>query len=186
VFPLPEPEPLCGLGILATFYPVVRCGGWTGLQRRRAEVGVTAKNPLPRTVRAPAYSGRYRPPNGRRAGAELSLEELASARKAVAEVILRRIRCGEPVSDFPELLARLDDLLIIGSGHGTGTSTDGGELSAELIDTVETATLLECSPEWVRKIAPGLGGQLIGGKWFIPRRNVLEHLSGKGIGGDCN
>jgi hypothetical protein len=142
---------------------------------------VSAKNPLPRTVRAGDYTtgDRQRVPRGRRAGLQLTLEELAQARKAVAEVVLRRIRCGEPVSGFPELLNRLDDLLVIGSVRGTEINTGGGELGTDLIDTADAALILECSPEWVRKIAPGLGGHLIGGKWLIPRRNVLEHLSGR-------
>jgi hypothetical protein len=143
---------------------------------------------MPRPVRAGAYNDgdRYRPPKARRWGPELTLDELAMTRKAVAEIILRRIRCGEPLSGFPQLLDRLDDLLVIGSAGGTETSPVGEELEQKLIDSAEAARILECSPEWVRKIAPGLGGQLIGGKWFIPLGNVLEHLSGKEIGDGRN
>ena len=89
----------------------------------------------------------------------------------------------EPVPQMlRQLLARLTDLLVIGipagSVDGTESGSDAGQLD-EWIDTAEAAVILGYSPEYVRRIAEGLGGQLRGRRWFIPRRNVIEHKHGR-------
>jgi hypothetical protein len=75
------------------------------------------------------------------------------------------------------LRARLDDLLVCGSASGSETNADPGEL--KLISAAEAARILQCSREWICKIAEGLGGQFVGGQWVFPLQTVLDHAEGK-------
>ena len=139
---------------------------------------MSAKNPIPRPS---LYSvdRRYRPPRGRRCGPILTAEEMSWARHAVAETIIRRTASGEPVPrELRIVLARLDDLLVIGSVVGTVFGA-GSVKSEELLTVAEVAVLLGYSPEYVRRIAERLGGMKSGGRWLFPRHTVIEHLNGK-------
>ncbi|AXY51706.1 hypothetical protein KI427_10280 [Rhodococcus ruber] len=43
----------------------------------------------------------------------------------------------------------------------------------------EAAQMLECSDRQTRRLAPGLGGRLTGGRWLLDRHAVTEHLEGR-------
>lgn len=51
--------------------------------------------------------------------------------------------------------------------------------TTEWITTKEAAQMLECSDRQTRRLAPGLGGRLTGGRWLIDRHAVTEHLEGR-------
>ncbi|MEE2853508.1 MAG: helix-turn-helix domain-containing protein [Actinomycetota bacterium] len=49
----------------------------------------------------------------------------------------------------------------------------------ELIDTNEAAELLNCSPQWVRRIRGELHGRKVGGRSIFPRQTVVEYAERK-------
>jgi hypothetical protein len=49
----------------------------------------------------------------------------------------------------------------------------------ELIDTSAAAAMLNCSPQWVRRIREKLNGHEIGGRYVFRRQTVVEHAKRK-------
>ena len=61
---------------------------------------------------------------------------------------------------------------------GQPDSPEQIEVQADYISCSEAASILGCSERSVRRWAPGLGGQLVGGRWLVDRQAVLEHCEG--------
>ena len=66
--------------------------------------------------------------------------------------------------------------LVTPAGHGDNPSEPEGE--PELVTTREAAELLHLSARTVRRLAPGLGGRLVGGRLLLDRQAITEHLQG--------
>lgn len=55
------------------------------------------------------------------------------------------------------------------------------EAHAEALDAIHealTAALLGCSTRTATRLAPKLGGRLVGGRWLLDRQAVTEHTEG--------
>ncbi len=61
-------------------------------------------------------------------------------------------------------------------GHADTPAPLVGE--ADYMTTDEAAALLGCSERHVRRMAPALGGRLVGGRWLVDRQAVAEHIEG--------
>ncbi len=48
----------------------------------------------------------------------------------------------------------------------------------DLMDIDEAAGMLGCSTRQARRLAPQLGGRLVGGRWLVDRLAVAEHIEG--------
>jgi hypothetical protein len=52
-------------------------------------------------------------------------------------------------------------------------------VTEELIDTNEAAAILDCTPQWVRRIHTELGGRDVGGRHAFPRQTVVDYAERK-------
>lgn len=85
-----------------------------------------------------------------------------------------RARNGLPRSrDLDQLAAAVAQ-----AAGGQLDSPEQVEVETDLISCREAAGILGCSERSVRRWAPGLGGQLVGGRWLVDRQAVLEHCEG--------
>lgn len=107
------------------------------------------------------------------AGAVLLADEDAAAALYAVEAAQRsRQRNGLP----PLLsLTRLHAALAP-PGHGASPTEPVGE--PELVTTREAAELLRVSVRTVRRLAPGLGGRIVGGRLLLDRQAINEHTQG--------
>ena len=107
---------------------------------------------------------------------------LDAARYCVEVAQRARARNGLPPS---VTIARLAAALApTGQGDApddVGEQSGSGPVSAlqEVVGTREAAGLLGCSPRQARRLAPLLGGRLIGGRLALDRQSILDHLEGK-------
>ena len=86
-----------------------------------------------------------------------------------------RARNGLPRSrDLDQLAAAVAQ-----AAGGQPDSPEQVEVQADYISCSEAASILGCSERSVRRWAPGLGGQLVGGRWLVDRQAVLEHAAGQ-------
>lgn len=83
-----------------------------------------------------------------------------------------RARNGLPPSRD---LARLADAL---AAPGQTDSADEPAGQGDYVTTDQAADLLHCSPRTARRLAPALGGRLVGGRWLLDRQAVAEHKEG--------
>lgn len=74
-------------------------------------------------------------------------------------------------------LDRLADVAAQAAG-GQPDSPEPAEAQADWVSCSEAASILGVSERTVRRWAPGLGGQLIGGRWLVDRQAVIEHKAG--------
>ena len=85
-----------------------------------------------------------------------------------------RARNGLPRSrDLDQLAAAVAQ-----AAGGQPDNPEQVEVQADYISCSEAASILGCSERSVRRWAPGLGGQLVGGRWLVDRQAVLEHCEG--------
>ncbi|MFF3180258.1 helix-turn-helix domain-containing protein [Rhodococcus pyridinivorans] len=102
-------------------------------------------------------------------------------RYAVRVAIDARKRNGYSASRDLALLA--ESLSSIGHDDNNSGRTEEsgsvGELCPDQISTDEAAQLIGCSKRTAQRLAPGLGGRQIGGRWFLDRLAVLEHIEGR-------
>lgn len=66
-------------------------------------------------------------------------------------------------------------------GHADGAEGVGGQAGdqdEEMVSTQVAAQLLGCSNRQARRLAPLLGGRLVGGRWLVDRQAVNEHNAG--------
>ncbi|MBJ8344830.1 hypothetical protein [Antrihabitans sp. YC2-6] len=99
-----------------------------------------------------------------------------AAVEAVREAVMlaQRRRRRERLPESRTLNSLVEVLNMSAAGQsdiGTGMEEHAGEQ----ISIEEAATMLKLSARQVRRIAPQLGGQLVGGRWLLDRLAVLEH-----------
>lgn len=70
------------------------------------------------------------------------------------------------------------ELLHVLSRAGHEDTTDEPTDDSGLMTTTDAAALLGCSTRTARRLAPKLGGQLVGGRLLLDRAAVLEHHEG--------
>jgi len=76
------------------------------------------------------------------------------------------------------LTDHLDQLERLSCGVETKRQAAQSELDAELIGTTEAAEILECSPQYIRRIAADLDGrQLPDTTWIFDRKAVHEYAT---------
>lgn len=112
-------------------------------------------------------------------GVLLTGSALDAARFCVEVAQRARRRNGLPPS---VAIARLAAALApTGLGDAPQTEVEHPEGGAvqEVVSTREAAELLGCSPRQARRLAPLLGGRLIGGRLALDRQCILDHLEGK-------
>lgn len=97
---------------------------------------------------------------------------LDAARYAVDVTQRARARNGLPPSSA---LARLAAALAAPGQTDTAEEAPG---QGDYMTTDEAAHLLGCSTRQARRLAPALGGQLVGGRWLVDRLAVTEHTEG--------
>lgn len=87
-----------------------------------------------------------------------------------------RRRNGLPPSVDLAALAAAVSPAVSPAGHADMPSDLVGQPDA--MTTGEAADALGYSPRQVRRLAPALGGRLIGGRWLVDRQAVAEHVEG--------
>lgn len=99
---------------------------------------------------------------------------LVAARFAVQVAQVARRRDGLPASTA---LADLEAALSMSpAGHADTPRELVGE--ADYMTTDEAADQLGCTERHARRLAPLLGGRLVGGRWLVDRVAVVEHIEG--------
>jgi excisionase family DNA binding protein len=102
----------------------------------------------------------------------LTGDALVACRYAVTVAQRARGRNGLPPSvGLAHLAAALSP-----AGHADMPDEAAGE--PEDMTTDEAARLLGYSTRQVRRLAPALGGRLVGGRWLVDRQAVSEHKEG--------
>ena len=89
-----------------------------------------------------------------------------------------RARNGLPPSTMFAALHRA--LSPTGQADITQEST-GESCSRDRVPSAEAAQILRCSPRQVRRLAPMLGGERVGGRWVLDRQAITEHMEGREI-----
>ena len=90
-----------------------------------------------------------------------------------------RRRNGLPDSGALAALSRaFESPSAAGQSDSTACSNvDTGSVD-EWITTDAAAPLLGCSSRQARRLAPSLGGRLVGGRWLLDPQTVREHIEG--------
>lgn len=106
---------------------------------------------------------------------------LAVARHALHVATLARRRNGLPQSrDYAALAAALTAAMSRSRQCVTvGLPDESPLMEPDELTVEEAMTLLGKSRRSVQRLAPRLGGRLIGGRWVLDRRAVDEHLDGE-------
>lgn len=76
-------------------------------------------------------------------------------------------------------VAALAALAALVAAPGQSDSPDESAGEPEYMTTDEAAALLGISPRSVRRMASGLGGRIVGGRWLVDRQAVTEHKEGQ-------
>ncbi|MEV4127485.1 hypothetical protein [Nocardia sp. NPDC049707] len=101
--------------------------------------------------------------------------ETRAAYYAVAELMRRRRRTGEPIPDAIRVLfQRLDHEIRIGTDDEPDPRIHGDE-----IGTDTAAAILGCTTRWIRKIAADLDGVRVGRTWVFSRAVVETYAAGR-------
>lgn len=103
-------------------------------------------------------------------------DAVAALRFAVRAAVAGRHRNGLRVP--PDLAALAAAVSGAGRSDAIPDAVPNDE-ERQWITTKEAAQMLECSDRQTRRLAPGLGGRLTGGRWLIDRHAVTEHLEGR-------
>lgn len=107
------------------------------------------------------------------AGAVLLTGSDVDALRYAVEVAQRaRARNGLPPSKALAQLARTV------TAAGQPDSTEAPEVQPETVTSDQAAAMLGVSERTARRLAPQLGGRLIGGRWLLDRQAVTEHKEG--------
>ncbi len=108
-------------------------------------------------------------------GVLLTGREIEAVGYAIKLAQRDRARNGLPRSrDLDQLAAAVAQ-----AAGGQLDSCEQVEVQADYISCREAAGILGCSERSVRRWAPGLGGQLVGGRWLVDRQAVVEHAVGQ-------
>lgn len=103
--------------------------------------------------------------------------DLAVARQAVKDAQRYRYLSGRPPSLAYDKFA---DALGMSATGQTDTPESAVEDSGYM-STEAAAEVLNCSTRQVRRLAPKLGGQRIGGRWLLDNSSVQEHREGRNL-----
>ncbi|MGC5026281.1 hypothetical protein ACLQ3K_16135 [Tsukamurella sp. DT100] len=105
---------------------------------------------------------------------ELTDGQTAAVRYVVLETIQRRRHTGQPIPVWMrELLASVSQL-----GTETEPAQEDSITAADPIGTAEAATILRCSPRYVRRIAADLDGTRLSGRQYVfDRATVTEYAT---------
>ncbi len=76
-------------------------------------------------------------------------------------------------------VAALDALAAAVAAPGQPDSPNDPVGEADDVTTEQAAEMLGVSLRTVRRLAPGLGGRLVGGRWLLDRQAVTEHINGR-------
>lgn len=108
-------------------------------------------------------------------GVLLTGREIEAVGYAVRVAQRDRARNGLPRSrDLDQLAAAVAQ-----AAGGQPDSPEQVSAQADYVSCSEAASILGCSERSVRRWAPGLGGQLVGGRWLVDRQAVAEHAAGQ-------
>ncbi len=117
-----------------------------------------------------------------RVGGVVVVHGTAARTLCEAVLIAERARrsSGLPLShDYAVLAAELHAV----SAYGQSDVRDKPDLdSVDVQPTVpieQAARELNCSRRQARRLAPALGGKLVGGRWLIDKRALDEHIEGR-------
>lgn len=75
-------------------------------------------------------------------------------------------------------VAAVDALALLVAAPGQSDTPDEPIGEPESMTTTEAAALLGCSTRTATRLAPKLGGRLVGGRWLLDRQAVTEHTEG--------
>lgn len=104
----------------------------------------------------------------------LSEQDARAALYCVADMLRRRQIGGIPV---PQWLRDAHRALSVPGQEGEGPQLDSAP--SDLIDTREAATMLDCHPRTIRRIAADLDGQIVAGRWCFSRSAVAEYAQSR-------
>lgn len=110
----------------------------------------------------------------------LSGDALRAAMQCVVITIRNRALSGLPNGTYEQLAQELGAAMAEG-GQSDVRTTAVREIDVMQRPTVpigEAATRLGLSHRQVRRLAPKLGGQIIGGRWLVDELAVREHIEG--------
>jgi len=104
---------------------------------------------------------------------------LAVARQAVHGANLARNRNGLPASaDYAALADALAEAMSRPRQCDTDTAAPQALSKPDELTVQEAMAVLGKSRRSVQRMAPRLGGRMVGGRWLLDRRAVEEHLDG--------
>ena len=109
---------------------------------------------------------------------KLSADDAELALYCVNELVDRRRRAGIPVPQQILILAKRFDLASLTSGMSPrGHENDGGSesLESDHAGSKEAADILGLSTRTVRRLAPDLDGEIIGGRLVFSRATIIEY-----------
>ncbi len=72
----------------------------------------------------------------------------------------------------------LEQLAAVLAAPGQSASPPAAVAEHDLMTIHEAAEALGVSERTARRLAPQLGGRLVGGRWLLDRQCVAEHISG--------
>ncbi|WP_141213961.1 helix-turn-helix domain-containing protein [Mycobacterium marinum] len=110
----------------------------------------------------------------------LSDDETEAALYCAMELIDRRRRAGVPVPSWMIRLAHRLDLTSALSPRGHEIDSGSESLESDLlVGSREAADILGLSTRQVRRLAPDLDGEAIGGRIVFKRSTVIEYAEGR-------
>ncbi len=110
-------------------------------------------------------------------------DDLALIAYAVRRAV--RGRASDRLSPIPRLDALAEALAasaaltspVAATGHADTAAHPTGDDGR--MTTTDVARMLGCSERTARRLAPGLGGRRIGGRWHLDAAAVAEHIAGQ-------
>lgn len=112
---------------------------------------------------------------------DLTQEDIRWAYLAVRDLIARHELVRKPC---PDGLLTVHDRLqssVRGTKACAAQTESSRSTTEELIDSTESAAILNCSDRWVRdpRFRSRIGGIEVGGRWLYPRRAVVGYAKRK-------
>ena len=109
----------------------------------------------------------------------LTAAEVDSMHYALRDFIARRALEKRPLPRrFHVLQARLVSFVYETKTCAQQTHS-ASSAEEDLIDTAEAAAILDCTPQWVRRIRDKLGVRDIGSQRVFPRQTVIQYAQRK-------
>lgn len=112
----------------------------------------------------------------------LTPDQAWAARYAVRDLIALRNAGGRAIPNEVIKLAGYLESCFAGEIQSDCTAEESD--AEDLIGAAEAASILNCSPQWVRKIHSDLDGERIGRTWVFRRQTVVDYADAKGTGSE--